>query len=243
MKTVLLLLKLSFLAFPLLISCEKKKEQSEEGNLEELIFNPVVGESWKFEGTITLDPSARNLEGLLAEGNEGSSNTYQKERRYLGLKPLEDGSEKMAHNFEIRENNKVKSLEFGIVNQQGIMTLGGQEAGKERLLLAEPILLIPADDVPGSIWSISVPNPNDLDGDPMFARQFRYFGTEQIEILGQVRKAYRVKSFGRTGDLKLQRDFWFVSNLGFVKERKAYYAQKKRLALIEEILVAHDVPK
>lgn len=244
MKTAIqiLLLLAAILITSLTTSC-REEESGDDGKVDRLRFNPVEGESWVYDVEVTLDPSARNLKGSIDIGPEGGNSRYEKVRHYLGLKPVADGSEELAHCFEVSKEGKVQEREFSQMTDRGIVTRAWQEAGKERLIMDEPILLVPAKKVPGSLWSRRVPNPNDPAGPPMFSRQFQYFGLEEILVLGEKRNAHRVKVVGITGQLELQRDFWFVNQIGFVKERKAYYSQKKRLILVEETLVSHNKVK
>ena len=226
----------------LLTACREESESLKEIPVDQVRFSPEVGEKWVYKVEVSLDPTARVPSGLIEAGPEGSETTYQKERVYLGQLPVEEGSEEMTYGFEVSKNGRKQEREFCLVTEEGIFSRAWQEAGKERIIM-DPILLIPAEKVPGSVWDASLPNPNDPGGPPMFYRRFNYYGIEEIQVMGQSRKAHRVKVYGKTGPLKLQRDFWFVDQLGWVKERKAYYSDESRLALIEETLVEHIVPK
>ncbi len=231
------------LATVLLTACreEPEPEAEETPAISRVRFTPTEGERWIYKVEVSLDPEARVPTGLVG-GAEGASSDYLKERVYLGLKPIEAGSDELAHCFEVSKGGRKEELEFSLITEEGILTRAWQEAGKERILMP-PVLMVPAKLDPGSLWDMNLPNPNDPGGPPMFYRQFRYFGMEDVLVLGQNQKAHRVKVFGKTGQLELQRDFWFVDQLGIVKERKAYYAQKKRLALVEETLTKHDKPE
>lgn len=232
------------LATVLFTACRDQAEIRPEGGPanSQIRFNPIKGERWVYKVEVNLDPEAQVPAGVLEEGPEGVTSDYQKERVYLGLQPVQADSEEMAHCFEVLKGGRRAELEFSLINEEGILTRAWQEAGKERILMP-PILMVPANLAPGSIWNMSLPNPNDPGGTPMFFRQFRYFGIEDLLVLGQKRQAHRVKVFGKTGQLELQRDFWFVEQLGIVKERKAYYAQEKRLVLVEETLTEHRKPE
>lgn len=232
------------LATVLFTACreESKSEPSKKPTIAQVRFSPAEGERWVYKVEVGLDPGAQIPAGIADVGPEGVSSDYRKERVYLGLKPVEAESKEMAHCFEVFKGGRKQELEFSLINEEGILTRAWQEAGKERILMP-PVLLVPAKLSPGSIWEMNLPNPNDPGGVPMFYRQFRYFGLEEIQVMGQSRHAHRVKIFGKTGQLELQRDFWFVDQLGIVKERKAYYAQEKRLVLVEETLIEHRVPE
>ena len=236
--------KMLLLALPLLvIACKEETDPQDQAKIERLRFSPVENERWVYKVAVTLDPSARNEDGKIESGSEGVTSSYEKVRRYLGAKPVQEGSEVLADCFEVSKAGKVEELEFNQMTEEGLVTLAWQEKGGERLVLAEPVLVFPAKKVPGSLWALSQPNPNDPDGHPMFSRQFQYFGIEEVEVMGDTRKAHRVKIVGRTGQFGIQRDLWFVNQLGIVKERVARYGGKKRLALFEEVLVAHERPE
>ncbi|MGJ8725906.1 MAG: hypothetical protein ACSHYB_15230 [Roseibacillus sp.] len=223
-------------------ACREKTESPKESSIDQVRFTPQEGEKWVYKVEISLDPTARVPSGVIDAGPEGSESTYQKERVYLGQRPVKEGSKEMAHCFEISKNGRKQEQEFSLINGEGILSRAWQEAGKERIIM-DPILLVPAKKVPGAVWDASLPNPNDPGGPPMFYRRFHYYGIEEIQVMGQPRRAHRVKVLGKTGPLQLQRDFWFVDQLGFVKERKAYYSEESRLALVEESLVEHVRPE
>ena len=226
----------------LLTACQDESPAEMEVSADQVRFSPQVGEKWTYKVEVSLDPAARVPAGLIEAGPEGSETSYQKERVYLGQVPLEKGSKEMTYGFEVSKNGRKYEREFCLVNEQGILSRAWQEAGKERIIM-DPILLVPAEKVPGSVWDAGLPNPNDPGGPPMFYRRFHYYGIEEIQVLGQTQQAHRVKVYGKTGPIQLQRDYWFVDQLGFVKERKAYYSDESRLALIEETLVKHVRPE
>ena len=230
------------LATFLLTACREDPGPETQAGIEPILLSPSEGERWVYKVEVSLDPTAQIPSGVIDAGPEGSETTYQKERRYLGLKPLKANSDEQAHCFEISKDRRVQELEFSLIDERGISTRAWQEAGKERILM-EAVLLVPTSEVPGSVWSMSLPDPNDPGGAPMFYRQFQYYGLEEILVMGQSQKAHRIKVFGKTGPVELQRDFWFVNQLGFVKERKSYYSEKTRLALIEEVLIEHYLPE
>lgn len=230
------------LATVLLISCRKEPASGETAEVESVLLSPREGERWVYQVEVALDPTAQIPSEIIDVGSEGATTSYQKERRYLGLKPLQATEDEEAHCFEIMKADRVEELEFSVIDKEGVSTRGWQKAGKDRILM-EAVLLVPANQVPGTVWSKSLPNPNDPGGAPMFYRQFQYFGLEELMVMGQSRKAHRVKVFGKTGPVELQRDYWFVNHLGFVKERKSYFSQQKRLAFIEEVLIEHHVPE
>ncbi|MFC0017611.1 hypothetical protein [Roseibacillus persicicus] len=243
-----------FLTLFLNSACREKsgeKEGAAKMGVAQVRFSPAEGETWTYKAEVKLDPSARFPAGLIDTGPEGSASTFQKTRRYLGLMPVTADSDEKAHCFEISKDGRVEEREFSIFNEEGILARAWQKAGGERMVI-EPTVLVPAQEPPGSVWSREVPDPNNPSGSPMFSRQFQYFGKEQLQVMGQSQTAHRVKISGKTGPLHLQRDLWFVDNLGFVKERKAYYliiesdaeaSSNKRIALIEEILVQHEIPE
>lgn len=248
MKTAL---KTAFLLLLLLSPACRKQEEPKKKAIDQVRFAPVEGETWTYKVDVQLDPSARLPAGLIDTGAEGSDSTYQKVRRYLGLLPVTAGSEEMAHCFEVSKDNRVEEREFSLFTEKGILARAWQKSGGERMVF-EPTVLVPAQEPPGAVWSLSVVDPNNPSGSAMFARQFQYFGKEELLVMGQKLSAHRVKSSGKTGPLHLQRDFWFVDMLGFVKERKAYYLiiesdteenSSRRIALIEEVLVDHQVPE
>lgn len=224
------------------VACRDKPEAKKEASIDQVRFSPEEGEKWIYKVEVSLDPSAHVPSGLIEAGPEGSESSYQKERVYLGQRPVEAGSKEMTYCFEISKKNQKQEREFSLINSEGILSRAWQEVGKERIIM-DPILLVPAKLVPGAVWDASLPNPNDPGGAPMFYRRFQYYGIEEIQVLGQSQRAHRVKVYGKTGPLELQRDYWFVDQLGFVKERKAYYSQEKRLALVEETLVKHERPE
>lgn len=234
---------LFLLATALLLACREEPEADipAQTSIAQVRFTPQEGERWVYQVEVNLDPGARIAAEIVEAGPEGASSKYQKERVYLGQMPVAEGTEEKAHCFEITKGGKKEELEFLLISEEGLLTRAWQPAGGERILM-DPVLLVPAQLPPGSIWSMNLPNPNDPGGPPMFYRQFRYFGMEEVQVMGQSRQAHRVKIFGKTGGLELQRDFWFVDQLGIVKERKAYYAQEKRLALVEEFLLEHESP-
>lgn len=240
MKTAFLISLL--LATVLLAACREEPEPDKKPAIDQVRFSPKEGERWIYKVEVSLDPSARIPTGLIDGGEEGPSSTYVKERVYLGQRIVEAGKTEKAHCFEILKDGRKRELEFSIINEDGILTRAWQEAGKERFVM-DPVLLVPAQLVPGSVWSMSLPNPNDPGGPPMFSRQFQYFGIEELLVMGQPKKAHRVKVYGRTGPLNLQRDYWFVDQLGLVKERKAYYSDEARVALVEETLSKHEKVK
>ncbi len=224
----------------LLMACrdQAKKEEEKDSLSGQVRFSPEEGERWVYQVEVRLDPDARTTKGVVESGPEGAVSDYLKERVCLGLKQVVDGSSELAHCFQVSEGGNVRQLEFILIDDKGISTRAWQESGRERILM-NPIVLIPSQEPPGATWAMSLPNPNDPGGDPMFSRQFRYFGLEKLQVLGEDRSAHRVKVVGRTGALLLQRDFWFVDQLGIVKERKAYYSEEKRVALVEEELTEY----
>lgn len=232
------------LAIFLITACEKEENAPVELKGPGLILNLVEGEIWTYQVDVTLDPSARNASGQLKAGSEGVVSSYEKVRRYLGLKPIEADSEELAHCFEVSEGGKVKELEFCLIDERGVLAVASQKNGEQRFIMAEPFPMIPVDKVPGSAWSFSLPDTNDPGGAPMISRDFQYFGEEELTVLGEVRKAHRIRLIGKTGKTgQFQRDYWFVNQLGFVKERKSRFVQGKRLALFEESLISHERPK
>ena len=240
MKTVCQML----LLFTALLStaCQEESEAMKEAPVDQVRFSPQVGEKWIYKVRVSLDPTAQLPSSLIEAGPEGTETTFEKERVYLGQLPVEEGSEETAYCFEVSKNGRKHEREFCLVNEEGIFSRAWQEADKERIVM-DPILLVPAEKVPGAVWDAALPNPNDPGGPPMFYRRFHYFGIEEIQVMGQAREAHRVKVYGKTGPIKLQRDYWFVDQLGFVKERKAYYSDDRRLSLIEETLVDHVLPE
>ena len=239
MKTVLqlsLLLTTFFCA-----SCEETSDSQKKQSIDQLRFSPQVGEKWVYKVEVSYDTKERLPLGLIEAGPEGGESSFLKESVYLGQRPLMAESKELTYCFEVSKNGRKEELEFSLITGDGIFSRAWQKAGKERIIV-DPVLLVPAKKPPGSVWEASLPNPNDPGGPPMFYRRFYYYGTEEVQVMGQTLRAHRVKVHGKTGPLQLQRDYWFVDQLGFVKERKAYYSDEKRLALIEETLVEHVRP-
>lgn len=224
----------------LLVGCERKVEET--GGEEILRFKPEVGEEWVYEVRVTLDPSAQVPEGVVVMGTEGVKTSFRKTRRYLGMREPEEGVGEY-HCFEVLKDGELSETEYALISEDGVFTKGVKEEGAELILMATPVKIVPTDVAPGEGWSLSLPDPNNPGGDPMMFRQFRYFGKETIVVLGKERKARRVQVEGRTGPLILQRDYWFVDGIGFVRERRSYYLPSKRVALMEEELVSHVQPE
>lgn len=206
-------------------------------------LSPVVGETWVYDATVKLDSGAKGFENVLEEGPDGEFRTfYQKSRRFLGMKTPKEGVEP-AYCFEVSQNEEPTEREYSVVTEEGIFSRGSQKTGQALMYFEPPILMIPAKRLPGEGWQMELPNPNDPSGPPMVFRRFSYFGVEKIQIMGSEEEAHRVKIYGKTGPLEIQRDIWYSNRLGFVKDRKAYFLPDRRLALIEEILVEHQVPE
>ncbi|MEM9081394.1 MAG: hypothetical protein AAGC74_11955 [Verrucomicrobiota bacterium] len=223
------------------VSCEKPEVVQVEDGLPPLVFAPVVGEEWEFEVTVSLDPEAEISKDLVVSGPEGPRTTYKKLRRYVGRKEPEKGKG-FYHCFEVYKEGELAEYEFMELNRLGIHARGWQQAGQSLILMNSPAMVVPSLEDAGAVWSLSLPNPNNPSGPPMMFREFRYFGIEPVEVGKEFLQGRRVQVQGQTGPLSLQRDYWFVDNLGYVKERKAYYLPSKRVALMEEKLVAHRKP-
>lgn len=231
---------LLFSGVALLAGCQKKRPS--ETVVEERVFTPKVGESWTYQVDVILDPTADLPEGIIERGPEGVLTRYSKQRFYRGLKEMDDKGE-MTHCFEVFKDGLLFETEFSLFNDEGIFSRGWKKSDESLIVMAPPVLLVPSKFQPGVTWTMSLPNPNDPSGPPMFHRQFQYFGEETITIMNQSMVAHRVKVFGKTGPVELQRDFWFSDRIGFLKERRAYYIPSKRIALFDEELVEHEVPE
>lgn len=204
---------------------------------------PVVGETWIYDATVKLDSGAKGFENVLQEGPDGEFRTYyQKGRRFLGMQAPKEGVEP-AFCFEVTQNQEPIEREYCFITEEGIFSRGSRKIGQALMYFEPPILMIPAQRLPGEGWQMELPNPNDPSGPPMVFRRFSYFGLEKIEVMGREEEAHRVKIYGKTGPLEIQRDIWYSNRLGFVKDRKAYFLPDRRLALIEEILVEHNLPE
>jgi hypothetical protein len=234
---------LTFLALAALVvfsSCQKEKAQVETQS-KRIYFEPEVGESWRYEVTVRLDPAVNLPAGVVEIGPEGSRTEFAKERRYLGKQIPAEGYGK-AHAFAIFKEGKQVETEFSLFTEEGIMARGTKKTDEAAFILDPPVLVVPEKLELSASWPLELPNPNDPTGPPMVSRQFQYLGTETIQILGGRQEAYHVKVFGKTGPVQMQRDYWFVNQIGFVKERRAYYLGGQRVALLEEELVEHNQP-
>lgn len=231
---------LALLLSILLPSCRERV--APETQSENVRFAPVVGESWTYEVTVRLSPGAQLPEGSAQAGPEGSVTKSHKIRRYVGEQVPEENFTK-AHTFEVYQEGELSETEFSLFTPEGIFTSGSRKEGQAALLLDPPVLLVPENLPLSAVWDLALPNPNDPSGPPMIQRKFQYRGLEPLQVMGEKKMAHHVKVVGTTGPVQLQRDFWFVNSIGFVKERRGYYANGKRLALMEEVLIEHEIPR
>lgn len=240
MKVQSLCLPVLLLAF-LSPSC-RKEESLPQTQSQNLRFNPVVGESWTYEVTVRLAPGAQLPTGSEPAGPEGVVTKFTKIRRYVGEGVPTPDFEK-AHTFEIYRDGELSEIEYSLFTPEGIFARGSKATGQSAFLLEPPVLLIPEDLAISSVWEVSLPNTNNPSGPPMVQRKFQYRGVGPIQVMGEGVQAHHVKVIGKTGPLQMQRDFWFVNSLGFVKERRSYYLDGKRVSLMEEVLTDHELPK
>jgi hypothetical protein len=232
-----LLALLSLAAFS---SCQKEEIPAETRS-ERIYFDPEVGETWRYEVTVRLDPGVSLPEGIVETGPEGSRTEFTKESRYLGERvPAEGYAE--AHAFAIFKEGQRIQTEFSLFTEEGILTRGVKKTDEPAFVLDPPVLLVPEKLELAAVWPLELPNPNDPTGPPMVSRQFQYLGKEAIQTLGGRQEAHHVKVLGKTGPVRMQRDYWFVNRIGFVRERRAYYLDDRRVALLEEELVEHLQP-
>ena len=233
-----LLLSLALIAS----SCRNTEQATKPEVLDRVRLSPVEGETWVYQVKVTLDSTdAQVPKSLLKFGPEGIKTSYEKRRRYLGLRAPREGAEKV-YCFEITEDGKVTELEYTFQTEEGIFTRGSQKVGQTLMLMEPPVLIIPAQRLPGEGWQMGLPNPNDPTGPPMVFRRFSYFGVEELPVMNDVSAAHRVRILGKTGPIELQRDLYYSNKVGFVQDRRAYFSPEQRLALIEETLVEHIVP-
>lgn len=204
-------------------------------------FDPVVGESWTYEVTVRLSPGAKLPEGAGPAGPEGAVTKFTKTRRYIGEQVPGENFPK-AHVFEVFKDGELSETEFSLFTPDGIYASGSKTTGQSALMLEPPVLLVPEKLAMSSVWEVELPNTNDPSGPPMIQRKYQYRGVEPIQVLGSQHQAHHVKVIGQTGPLQVQRDYWFVNSIGFVKERRGYYINGKRVTLMEEELKDHDIP-
>lgn len=197
----------------------------------------VLGDEWEYEVKIELPRGAVFDKGkgvTVKETAEGIEVSYIETQRYLGKKAPKKGMEGLDA-FSVTRGEVLQSTEYLQVSDIGIFgraskTAGKDEKGKEKaqvMLLAKPLLLVAKDNKAGDSWKVeSEPNK---DGVVAFKRDFRSFGMEKVKVPAGEFEGIKIEASGNNGGVELKREYWFVPDVGFVKEVKNYYSKEKRL--------------
>ncbi|MGE9267959.1 MAG: hypothetical protein ACQKBY_07665 [Verrucomicrobiales bacterium] len=214
----------------------EEKESAEEAPA---LWSPKVGDVWRYEVTMEVTREAEIPAGeqvQVRETADGIEIRYEREDRYLGTEKVRKDEESWDA-MEVKRAGIVKSIDYLQIVPEAVFGRAsrevpenkGEEGEKEGRLsiLAKPLLMVAAKSKAGDEWKVA--GPENEDGVVLFKRHFRCFGLEKVKVPAGEFEALRFEVIGVNGSIDVHREYWFVPQLGFIKEEKSYYSANQKL--------------
>lgn len=198
---------------------------------EEPLLKLTKGDTWDYRVVVEAPHGAVMPGGediAIKKTVEGVRATFKKSRVYAGkTKPKADRP--AFDTFQMVRSGRIVEFEFSDFQKDAVYALGSKDTTRKEspvVLLNQPLLIYSSANQPGDRWEIK---SGDGVKSPLFNREFRIFGEEEVEVPAGKFTGVRIVMTGLSGQTEIKRTVWFAKGVGFVKEEKTYYSDSKRL--------------